>query len=40
MPNNYVKNNEQREPVEFWECEGPHYANDVQIERGISTMCI
>ena len=26
MPNNYVKNNEQREPVKCWECQGPHYA--------------
>ena len=28
MPNNYVKNNEQREPGNFWECQGPHYAKD------------
>ena len=26
MPNNYVKNNEQREHVKCWECQGPHYA--------------
>ena len=28
MPNNHVKNNEQREPVKCWECQGPHYAKD------------
>ena len=25
MPYNYVKNNEQKEPVKCWECQGPHY---------------
>ena len=28
MPNNYVKNNEQREHVKCLECQGPHYAKD------------
>ena len=28
MPNNYVTNNEQKEPVKCWECQGPHYAKD------------
>ena len=26
MPNKFVKNNEQKEPVKCWECQGPHYA--------------
>ena len=26
MPNNFVKNNEHKEPVKCWECQGPHYA--------------
>ena len=26
MPNNYVKNNEQTEPMKCWESQGPHYA--------------
>ena len=26
MPNNFVKNNEQKEPIKCWECQGPHYA--------------
>ena len=28
MANNYVKNNEQREPIKYQECHGPHYAKD------------
>ena len=41
MPNNYVKNNEQREPVKCWECEGPNYANDcLNIKRNFSNMHI
>ena len=28
MHNNYVKNNEQKEPVNCQECQGPHYAKD------------
>ena len=24
LPNNYVKNNEQRKPIKCWECQGPH----------------
>ena len=28
MPNNYVKNNEQREPVKSWKCQAPHYGKD------------
>ena len=34
IPNNYVKNNEQREPVKFWECEGPHYMKDYPNRKG------
>ena len=26
MPNIYVKNNEHKEPVKCWECQGPHYS--------------
>ena len=26
MHNNYVKNNEHKEPIKCWECQGPHYA--------------
>ena len=26
MPNNYVKNNEHKEPVKCWECQGPHHS--------------
>ena len=25
--NNYIKNNERKEPVKCWECNGPHYAS-------------
>ena len=25
MPNNYVKNTEQKEPVKCWDCHRPHY---------------
>ena len=25
--NNYVKNNERKEPIKCWECQGPHYAS-------------
>ena len=28
MPSNYVKNNEQREPIKYQECHRPHYAKD------------
>ena len=28
IPNNYVKNNEQRETIKCWECQGPHYGKD------------
>ena len=28
MRNNYVKNNEHKEYVKCWECQGPHYAKD------------
>ena len=28
LPNNHGKNNEQRELVKSWECQGPHYAKD------------
>ena len=28
IPKNHVKNNEQREPIKFWDCQGPHYAKD------------
>ena len=24
---NYIKNNERKEPVKCWECNGPHYAS-------------
>ena len=24
---NYTKNNEQKEPIKCWECNGPHYAS-------------
>ena len=24
---NYVKNNERKEPIKYWECQGPHYAS-------------
>ena len=33
MPNNYVKNNEQKEPVKCWDCQGPHYAKDCPNRR-------
>ena len=26
MPNNYVKNNEHKQPIKCSECQGPHYA--------------
>ena len=26
MSNNYVKNNEHKEPIKCWECQGLHYA--------------
>ena len=25
--NNYVKNNECKEPIKCWDCNGPHYAS-------------
>ena len=28
IPNNHGKNNEEREPVKWWEFQGPHYAKD------------
>ena len=34
MPNNYVKINEQKEPIKCWECQGPHYAKDFPNRRG------
>ena len=33
MPNNYVKNNEHKEPVKCWECQGPHYEKDCPNRR-------
>ena len=26
MPNNFVKNNEHKEPIKCWECQRPHCA--------------
>ena len=28
LPNNHGKNNDQREPIKCWECQGPHYVKD------------
>ena len=33
MPNNYVKNNEHKEPIKCWECQAPHYAKDCPNRR-------
>ena len=34
MPNNYVKNNEHKENVKCWECQGPNYAKYFPNEKG------
>ena len=34
MPNNFVKNNEHKEPVKCWKFQGPHYAKYCMNRRG------
>ena len=34
IPNNFVKNNEQKEPVKCSECQGPHYAKHNPNRKG------
>ena len=33
---NYIKNNERKEPLKCWECNGPHYASIFITERRLS----
>ena len=33
MPNNYVKNNQQKELVKCWACQGTHYAKNCPSRR-------
>ena len=37
---NYTKNNERKEPVKCWECNGPHYVSISLTERRMSATYI
>ena len=33
MTNNYIKNNEQKDPIKCWKSQGPHYAKGCSNKR-------
>ena len=37
---NYVKNNEHKEPIKCWDCNGPHYASVCLNKKKLSTSFI
>ena len=34
MPDKYIKNNEHKEPIKCWECQGPHYSKYYPNRKG------